>query len=420
MSIPNGGCEPIRFATAAAAEALRQRLICFLWSAGLPARCPDQVTRGVSAPAFAGYTNLDRIDCLAIHQPGAVDAIGYHLVPAYRIGRAVINQAGHDMGPLDPHNLRVSRRLVAAGFDVIALPMVHGYGLTTPERHGLSYHLEPPVVAINHLRSAYPEIPMAITGRSGGGWTTDWMAAIDTRISAAYPTAGSVPIPLRGTANGPSDPLESYGDWEQWTAEAYGGPNKVDAQGLPGVANYSELYVLGAIGIGRGVTQIINPNDGCCFHTDRRAGYAPAVKAMVATIGAGGHYDSILDPSIPGQHAISDGAVQAIIRHQRALAIGLDEPAWIGSARSCSPRLPVTYQLGYEAGDIVRIRIAAGVGGVEAVVVQNFSNASFVHPVATGGALADLVVRRLTPGSPLTAWFVAFDDCGAFPFVVTA
>lgn len=64
---------------------------------------------------------------------------------------------------------------------------------------------------------------IAMTGLSGGGWTTTVMGALDTRIQLSVPVAGSMPCDFRHTS----------WDFEQWC-------NHTWFQ----VANYSSMYVL--------------------------------------------------------------------------------------------------------------------------------------------------------------------------------
>jgi hypothetical protein len=60
----------------------------------------------------------------------------------------------------------------------------------------LRYFLEPAVLTVNYAKAhGYEWIGAA--GLSGGGWSTTFMAAIDKRINASFPIAGSTPCALR-------------------------------------------------------------------------------------------------------------------------------------------------------------------------------------------------------------------------------
>ena len=60
----------------------------------------------------------------------------------------------------------------------------------------LRYFLEPAVLTANYaFANGYEKISMS--GLSGGGWSTTFASAIDKRISASFPIAGSVPCAMR-------------------------------------------------------------------------------------------------------------------------------------------------------------------------------------------------------------------------------
>ena len=60
----------------------------------------------------------------------------------------------------------------------------------------LRYFLEPAVLTANYAEAnGYENIYMA--GLSGGGWSTTFASAIDKRIDASFPIAGSTPCSMR-------------------------------------------------------------------------------------------------------------------------------------------------------------------------------------------------------------------------------
>ncbi len=83
-------------------------------------------------------------------------------------------------------------------------------------------------------------------GLSGGGWTTNIIAAIDNRIKYSFSIAGSMPLYYRYGG--------SLGDIEQYIPQLY-----------RDVAGYLDIYILGAFGKGRKQIQILNRYDDCCF-----------------------------------------------------------------------------------------------------------------------------------------------------------
>ena len=60
----------------------------------------------------------------------------------------------------------------------------------------LRYFLEPAYLTVNYAKAHGYEW-VGIAGLSGGGWSTTVAAAIDKRIDASFPIAGSTPCALR-------------------------------------------------------------------------------------------------------------------------------------------------------------------------------------------------------------------------------
>lgn len=136
----------------------------------------------------------------------------------------------------------------------------------------IRFLIEPVITYLNTAADDYERIIML--GISGGGWTTTWAAALDTRIDASYPIAGSLPIALRFV-----DYPYNWGDWEQHEPTLYA------------LADYPDLYVLGAEN--RRQMQILNDHDACCFRGDYRALYEPQVADAAGRLG--GSFQVYLD-----------------------------------------------------------------------------------------------------------------------------
>jgi hypothetical protein len=153
--------------------------------------------------------------------------------------------------------------------------------------------LEPVVVALNYadLLGIYERYHMV--GLSGGGWTTTLYAALDPRIAHSYPVAGTLPNYLRDGA------LGDWGDYEQNDPALYS------------IADYLDLYIMGASGEGRGQLQILNQYDECCFAGIRYTLYEDAVAEVVSGLGAG-TFRVFLDSS-HYQHSISLIALDEIV-----------------------------------------------------------------------------------------------------------
>ena len=194
------------------------------------------------------------------------------------------------------------------GFDVVAIamplygrtaprPASHDHGdlvrFNTTTFHGASVLLDPGIAALNYLRENTGRDWAHMTGYSGGGWATTYLAAVEPRIHRSYPVAGSLPLSLRG--------LGDLGDWEQWAPELYPG------------ADYRDLYVMGASGKERGQVQMLNQYDPCCFAGDGRyREYEPAAAQRVAAIGPGSF--RVWVDAGQRQHGISDATIDEILR----------------------------------------------------------------------------------------------------------
>lgn len=105
--------------------------------------------------------------------------------------------------------------------------------------------LEPVVRTINFALGELGYKRVVMAGLSGGGWSTVLLSAIDPRIALAIPIAGSLPCDFQHTS----------WDFEQYCDNAWAT-----------VANYSSLYVLGALEPNRTHVQLLHEQDPCCFH----------------------------------------------------------------------------------------------------------------------------------------------------------
>ena len=86
--------------------------------------------------------------------------------------------------------------------------------------YALRYFVEPAYLTANYaFAQGYEQLHMA--GLSGGGWTTTVAAAIDKRITASFPIAGSVPCSLR-LAPTKSNPV-GYWPNQRWTGTSRDG-----------------------------------------------------------------------------------------------------------------------------------------------------------------------------------------------------
>jgi len=280
-------------------------------------RQPDRIDQDIEDAEFDMILNLKQIDRLTIDMDYQMNSIIYHFIPITSNNELMIYHQGHD-GKFSLGKNTISAFL-QRGYHVIALSMpllgMNRKPVVTLERfgkmiiashailaflkphsgHPLRYFLEPVNAAVNYAQS-FHFIRINMIGISGGGWTTTVYAALDRRISNSYPVAGSLPIYLRTLDVTNSS---SLGDYEQHVPEIYR------------IANYLELYIMGAYGEHRRQLQVLNEFDACCFSGTGYTTYRDEVKKRIKQFG-NGSYDVFLD-STHHEHKISEKAMEVIL-----------------------------------------------------------------------------------------------------------
>jgi hypothetical protein len=285
---------------------------------GFPsARMPDEIEPDVADPSYSDVLNLARIERFTVHMPFGIDSIGYHFIPIQPNGRLMIFSAGHSQDFLDEKDVLAA--YIDWGFAVLALDMplfgknnqptvaIGGVPSVLTTHNDLAWldsdvfcplelFFDPIAAGLNYLDATYSYSMYAMSGLSGGGWATTVYAAIDPRITRAYPVAGSLPVYLRSTTN-------ELGDFEQTYAPLYE------------IATYLDLYLLGSVGDDRRVLQVFNQYDPCCFHSDGRETdilrYRDALNSRIAAMEVPGFFNVYFDPGST-QHWISPGSTAAI------------------------------------------------------------------------------------------------------------
>ncbi len=119
--------------------------------------------------------------------------------------------------------------------------------------HPLGYFVEPVILTANYAMESLGYKNIVMAGLSGGGWSTTLASAIDTRISASFPIAGSVPCAMRnplGPVPGQNWTGNDDEDYEQscMPTDHPVGP-KDDKPGRPSFAacNYTCQYLLAGL-----------------------------------------------------------------------------------------------------------------------------------------------------------------------------
>eukprot|EP01052_Picozoa_sp_SAG31_P030026 SAG31_NODE_3043_length_4753_cov_3.006016_4_plen_829_part_00 len=195
----------------------------------------------------------------------------------------------------------------------------------------LRYFLEPCVLTVNWAKAqGYRDIHMA--GLSGGGWSTTFAAAIDKRINASFPIAGSTPCGLRSPnhmvvgqvwTGGDEEDFEQscaphdqkphvpntcrkhWGDYPEGCAKNNSCTGiaplyqEKECPGRPAFSfcNYTCQYLLASLEPERYQVQILHEYDTCCFSPhgrhDKMLAYEANIRAELAA-------DDRADPSKHG------------------------------------------------------------------------------------------------------------------------
>jgi len=297
----------------------RARVIELIWKTRtLPEEAAER-SADIPIPAqFADTPNLARIESLRVNLPLGFVSEAWHFVPKDANGVVVIYHEGHD-GGFEVLGADMIKALLAQKYAVVGMSMPmsgrnrHPAYITT-QRFGpirirshenlslleteafspLVLFLDPPVKIVNWIKREGLYRKIAMMGISGGGWTTTLIAALDPRIDASYPVAGSLPFYLRSVLN-----ANSWGDYEQHFLPLYQ------------IATYEELYVMASVGAGRRQIQLFNAYDDCCFMTIAAEHYGPTVTKLAAEMG--GAFDVFIYRS-SYQHAVSPVARAEIIQ----------------------------------------------------------------------------------------------------------
>lgn len=295
----------------------REALINFLWGgSSLPDSLPAEVVKAVADERYADLAALDEIDKLVVRMEYGLESVIYYFHPTVPNGEVMLFHQGHRGDfHLSKHQINA---FLERGYSVVAFSMpllgmnnrpviqLPRFGnlklidhdnmkfLQPATGHPLQYFVEPVVVAINYLLASKPDTTISFTGISGGAWTATIVAAIDSRVTSSFPVAGSYPMYLR------SNSRRDWGDYEQTVPEFYR------------IANYLELYTLGAAGPGRLQLQILNQLDPCCFAGPKWETYASHVEARVTELGSGTFRLFMDDTHM--EHQISDVAMDQIIQ----------------------------------------------------------------------------------------------------------
>ena len=316
-----------RISTPAEAANKRLEIIRAIWGSDhIPDRCNVDVTSGVVSPISTGQVaaRVDKFE-IPVERVDSVQDLAYFFVPVNRNNRLVLFCPGHSCSLNDTVNPspRIEATIIgllSAGFDVLSVYMPHisedtcnldhcrifntnlGYS-NPPATYGFRLFLDPTLVSLNYLlkHNQYKDVNMV--GLSGGGWTTNLIAAVDDRIRLSFSVAGSMPIYYRYGG--------SIGDIEQSLPQLY-----------RDIAGYPDIYILDGFGKGRKLTQVYNRHDDCCFgekqhdpgrnYTDDLKSFDKTMQDHTEKLGIKGHYVQVTDEEAPN-HRISEYTLLNVI-----------------------------------------------------------------------------------------------------------
>ena len=297
--------------------AKRRALVRYVWAGkGFPSeKLPAKVEKDITDDRYAEFfeTSLRQIDKLTIEMDYGLNSVVYHFIPKEANNKLFIYHQGHRGDFIQGKD--TIKALLDKGYSVMAFSMpllgMNNQPVVDLERFGkfhlvnhdhmkllkspIRFFIEPIVVAINYGKKLeYDQVNMI--GISGGGWTTTVCAAVDTRIMHSYPVAGTLPLYLR------SDSQRDWGDYEQTLPDLYN------------IANYLELYVLGAFGKGRSQIQLLNQYDSCCFAGIKYRTYENTMKEVMRSL-AKGKFEIFLDDSHK-DHKISAESLKVVFKNE--------------------------------------------------------------------------------------------------------
>lgn len=286
----------------ATVTAVRDAMVDRIWPVGgYPTAGADQVELDVPNPLAEPASALYRVDRMTIDMPDGDGVMTvrpwvYRPRPGVANGVLVVHSHGHGTNPEAGDHGKLIRSMVDAGYTVVGILMI-GRGSTavhdsypdpTAGENHLRLFLEPIVRSINELGGDFSAV--YATGKSGGGWATTLIAALDQRVKRSVQIAGTLPLYMK-------DPTR---DWEQL---------------LPGIRNvngshlldYPDLYAMATDG-GRRQLQILNTGDTCCFNAvgyESGPAYAEDVSHVAASFG--GRWSLFWDARVG--HVISEVAI---------------------------------------------------------------------------------------------------------------
>jgi len=292
----------------------RNELIHFIWGKpSIPSSTPAVIQKNIQDERYQSLKDLKTIHRLTVEMDYGLESIIYLFMPLRSTKTLVLYHQGHRGDFILGYDF--IQYMLSKGYSVaaFAMPLLgmnnqpvvflsrlgkfkisdheHLKLLQPQKGHPIQFFLTPVIEMIN-TADIFGFKNIAMTGISGGGWTCTIAASLDRRITRSYPVAGTLPIFLR------SEAPNNWGDYEQTIPDFYR------------IANYLELYIMGAYGDNRKQIQILNLNDPCCFNGNGYQCYLQVVKDRMKTLKRGS-FDLFSDPKNK-THSISKESLDII------------------------------------------------------------------------------------------------------------
>ena len=270
-------------------------------------KLPTKIKQSYVDTKFDTFQNVERIDRISIDMEYGVDSIAYMFFPKQSNNELLIYHQGHRGDIL--FGKSTIEFFLNEGYTILAfsMPLLGDNSKPTVyiddlnenivlDNHDkleflesdkfspIQFFVEPIYVSLNYIDSEFDFDSYNFVGLSGGGWVAIIYSGFDDRISKTVSVAGSLPFYLRTSS-------ENLGDYEQKIPELYE------------IANYLELYIMTSYGYERGLLQIFNEFDPCCFSGTTYVSYENVIKSKISELGLG-TFEIILDKNNK-EHSIS-------------------------------------------------------------------------------------------------------------------
>ena len=275
-------------------------------------KLPSEIQQFYVDKKFNDFQNVERIDRIDIKMNYGVDSTAYMFFPIKSNNELLIYHQGHRGDII--FGKSTIEFFLNKGYTILAFsmpllgdnskPIVHIDELNekllldshdklkfleTDDFSPMKFFLEPIYVSLNYIDSEFDFNSYNFIGISGGGWTAVVYSAFDDRISKTISVAGSLPFYLRTSS-------ENFGDYEQQIPEFYE------------ITNYLELYIMASYGSNRGLLQIFNEFDPCCFSGTEYVSYENIIKNKISKLKSG-TFKIELDKTNK-EHSISSSSLQ--------------------------------------------------------------------------------------------------------------